>query len=215
MNNADFAWVQYIIHYLAPTGLAGFVFANGSMSSNQSGEGEIRKNIIDADLVDCMVALPGQLFYSTQIPACLWFLARNKNSVGARHAEPLRDRRGQVLFIDARRMGRMVDRVHRELTDEDIRKIANTYHAWRGDPDAGEYRDIPGFCKSATLEEIRQHGYVLTPGRYVGAEAVEDDGEPFEERMARLVAQLKEQQAEGRRLDEAIWKNLKELGYDA
>jgi type I restriction enzyme M protein len=207
VNNANFAWVQHIIHHLAPTGLAGFVLANGSMSSTQSGEGEIRKNIIEADLVDCMVALPDKLFYSTQIPACLWFLARDKRN------GRFRDRRGQVLFIDARRMGRMVDRVHRELTDEEIRKIADTYHAWRGDPDAGEYRDIPGFCKSATLDEIRQHSYVLTPGRYVGAPEQEEDDEPFEAKMARLVAQLAEQQAEARRLDEAIWKNLKELGY--
>jgi type I restriction enzyme M protein len=209
VNNANFAWVQHIVHHLAPTGLAGFVLANGSMSSNQSGEGEIRKNIIEADLVDCMVALPDKLFYSTQIPACLWFLARDKRN------GRFRDRRGQVLFIDARRMGRMVDRVHRELTDEDIRKIADTYHAWRGDPDAGEYQDIPGFCKSATLEEIRQHGYVLTPGRYVGTPEQEEDDEPFEAKMARLVVQLAEQQAEARRLDEAIWKNLKELGYGA
>jgi type I restriction enzyme M protein len=206
-GNANFAWVQHMIHHLAPTGLAGFVLANGSMSSNQSGEGEIRKNIIEADLVDCMVALPGQLFYSTQIPACLWFLARDKQN------GRFRDRRGQVLFVDARKTGRMVDRTHRELTDEDIATIARTYHAWRGDPDGGEYRDVPGFCKSATLEEIRQHGHVLTPGRYVGAEAVEDDGEAFEEKMARLVAQLKEQQTEAARLDAAIWKNLKELGY--
>ena len=209
VNNANFAWVQHIIHHLAPTGMAGFVLANGSMSSNQSGEGEIRKNIIEADLVDCMVALPDKLFYSTQIPACLWFLARDKKN------GRFRDRRGQVLFIDARRMGRMVDRPHRELTDDEIQKIAKTYHAWRGDPNAGEYRDIPGFCKSATLEEIRKNGYVLTPGRYVGAPVEEEEDEPFETKMARLVAQLKEQQAEARRLDEAIWKNLKELGYGA
>ncbi|WP_333840689.1 class I SAM-dependent DNA methyltransferase [Pelomicrobium sp.] len=219
VGNANFAWVQHIIHHLAPTGVAGFVLANGSMSSNQSGEGEIRKNIIEADLVDCMVALPGQLFYSTQIPACLWFLARDKSGVGARHASPLRDRRGQVLFIDARKMGQMVDRTHRELTDEDIARIANTYHAWRTDVGAThasplpEYRDIPGFCRSVTIDEIRKHGYVLTPGRYVGAEKQEDDGEPFEEKMRRLVAQLREQQAEAAKLDEAIWKNLKELGY--
>jgi type I restriction enzyme M protein len=207
VNNANFAWVQHIIHHLAPTGLAGFVLANGSMSSHQSGEGEIRKNIIEADLVDCMVALPGQLFYSTQIPACLWFLARDRKN------GKFRDRRGEILFIDARKMGRMVDRTHRELTEEDIQKIAGTYHAWRGDPDAGEYQETPGFCKSATLEVIRQHGYVLTPGRYVGAPEQEEDDEPFEAKMARLVAQLAEQQAEARRLDEAIWKNLKELGY--
>jgi type I restriction enzyme M protein len=209
VGNANFAWVQHIVHHLAPSGVAGFVLANGSMSSNQSGEGEIRKNLIEADLVDCMVALPDKLFYSTQIPVCLWFLARDKKN------GRFRDRRGQVLFIDARKLGRMVDRTHRELTDEDIQKIADTYHAWRGEKEAGEYRDVPSFCKSARLEEVRQHGHVLTPGRYVGAEAQADDGEPFEEKMQRLVAQLAQQQAEARRLDEAIWKNLRELGYDA
>ena len=181
-GNANFAWVQHMIHHLAPTGIAGFVLANGSMSSNQSGEGEIRKNIIEADLVDCMIALPGQLFYSTQIPACLWFLARDKKN------GRFRDRRGQMLFIDTRKMGRMVDRTHRELTDEDIARIAGTYHAWRGEKEAGKYEDVAGFCKSATLDEIRKHGHVLTPGRYVGAEAQEDDGEPFEEKMKRLTA---------------------------
>ncbi len=206
-GNANFAWVQHIVHHLAPGGVAGFVLANGSMSSNQSGEGEIRKNLIEADLVDCMVALPGQLFYTTQIPACLWFLARDRKD------GKFRDRRGQVLFIDARKMGRMVDRTHRELTDEDIARIANTYHAWRGEKGAGEYKDVPGFCKSATLEEVRKHGHVLTPGRYVGAEAQEDDGEPFDEKMKRLVAQLREQQAEAAKLDAAIAANLKELGF--
>ena len=351
VNNANFAWVQHIIHHLAPTGVAGFVLANGSMSSNQSGEGEIRKNIIEADLVDCMVALPGQLFYSTQIPACLWFIARDKRGQpslptplprgeghyrggfdfsgqlglarelreratpaetllweflrdrrflglkfrrqhqigsyvvdfycdekklvveldGPVHDAPVRraidhkrdgylrslgltvirisnqklleqteealaeiasaalssptgrgagargtgfrDRRGEILFIDARRMGRMVDRTHRELTDEEIARIADTYHAWRGDPDAGEYQDVPGFCKSATLEEIRQHGYVLTPGRYVGAPEQEEVDEPFDQKMRRLVAQLLEQQAEAAKLDAAIAANLKELGF--
>ena len=211
-GNANFAWVQHMIHHLAPRGIAGFVLANGSMSSNQSGEGEIRKNIIEADLVDCMVALPGQLFYSTQIPACLWFLARDKRRGGSA-TRPYRDRRGEVLFIDARKMGRMVDRTHRELTHEDIERIARTYHAWRGEKDAGRYDDVPGFCKSATLEEIRKHGHVLTPGRYVGVEPEEDDGEPFEEKMRRLVAQLREQQAEARRLDEAIGRNLAVLGF--
>jgi len=207
-GNANFAWVQHFIYHLTPTGLAGFVLANGSMSSNQSGEGEIRKNIIEADLVDCMVALPGQLFYSTQIPVCLWFIARDKKN------SRFRDRRGETLFIDARKMGTMIDRVHRELTDEDIRKIADTYHAWRGDKDCQvKYADVPGFCKSATLDDIRGHNHILTPGRYVGAEAVEDDDEPFDEKMARLVAQLREQQAEAARLDAAIAANLKELGY--
>ena len=199
-GNANFAWVQHMVHHLAPGGAAGFVLANGSMSSSQSGEGEIRKNLIEADLVDCMVALPGQLFYSTQIPACLWFLARD------------RKRGGEVLFIDARKLGRMVDRTHRELTDGDIARIAGTYHIWRGEEGAGEYTDIPGFCKSAALEEVRKNGHVLTPGRYVGAEAQEDDGEPFGDKMKRLAAQLREQQDDAARLDAAITENLKALG---
>jgi len=365
-SNANFAWVQHIIHHLAPMGLAGFVLANGSMSSNQSGEGEIRKSIIEADLVDCMIALPGQLFYSTQIPACLWFICRDKSgkpSPGAwRHPLPegeghyrggfdfsglvnraremrknptkaeeivwdilrdqrflnlkfrrqhqvgdyvvdfychekrlvveldgpvhsahervkidqkrdgylrsqglkvvrfrnedvlnntdsvlqqlavvatesspsgrgeevrvnrFRDRRGETLFIDTRKLGVMADRTHRELTDDEIARVTRTYHAWRGssltsspstgeDRDGGDYKDIPGFCKSATLDEIRKHGHVLTPGRYVGAEAQEDDGEPFEEKMKRLTTTLSEQQAEAAKLDAAIAANLKGLGY--
>ena len=206
-GNANFAWVQHIIHHLSPTGLAGFVLANGSMSSNQSGEGDIRKNLIEADLVDCMVALPGQLFYSTQIPACLWFLARDRKN------GKFCERRGQVLFIDARKMGRMVDRTHRELADEDIARIASTYHAWRREKGVGKYADAPGFCKSATLEDMRKHGHVLTPGRYVGAEAQEDDGKSIDEKMQRLTATLREQQADAAKLDAAIAANLKELGY--
>jgi len=211
-SNANFAWVQHFIYHLAPTGFAGFVLANGSMSSNQSGEGEIRKNIIEADLVDCMVALPGQLFYSTQIPVCLWFIARDKKN------GRFRDRRGQTLFIDARNLGTMIDRVHRELTDEDIRKIADTYHAWRGDGGAVrkqplQYKDIPGFCKSATLDDIRKHGYILTPGRYVGAAPQKDDDEPFDEKMQKLTSQLREQMKESARLEKMIWENLKEIGY--
>ena len=207
-SNANFAWVQHFIYHLAPTGWAGFVLANGSMSSNQSGEGEIRKNIIEADLVDCMLALPGQLFYSTQIPVCLWFIARAKKN------GRFRDRRGHTLFIDARKLGTMIDRTHRELTDDDIRKIADTYHAWRGDKQCkAKYEDVPGFCKSATTEEIRQHGHILTPGRYVGAEEVEDDGEPFEEKMARLTSALREQTEKSRKLDQIIWANLKDIGY--
>ncbi len=207
-SNANFAWVQHFIHHLAPDGFAGYVLANGSMSSNQSGEGEIRRNIIEADLVDCMVALPGQLFYSTQIPVCLWFIARSKGN------GRFRDRRGETLFIDARKLGTMMDRTHRELTAEDIGKIADTYHVWRGDKAYEKaYEDVAGFCKSTGIEEIRKHGHVLTPGRYVGAEAQEDDGEPFDEKMQRLTAQLREQMAEGRKLDAAIEENLKGLGY--
>lgn len=221
-GNANFAWVQHFIHHLSTTGLAGFVLANGSMSTNTSGEGEIRKNIIEADLVDCMVAMPGQLFYSTQIPVCLWFIARDKKN------GRFRDRRGEVLFIDARKLGTLVDRVHRELTEEDIRKIADTYHAWRAKRDVAvdnvpqalaeeyklpPYEDIPGFCKSATLEDIRLHNHILTPGRYVGAEEVEDDGEPFEEKMTRLTKTLRNQMAESKKLDADIWTNLEEIGY--
>ncbi len=177
------------------------------MSSNQSGEGETRKAIIEADLVDCMVALPSQLFYATQIPVCLWFFARSKKN------GRFRDRRGETLFIDARKLGTMVDRVHRELSDEDIARIAGTYHIWRGDKDEGEYADLPGFCRSATIDDTREHGHVLTPGRYVGAEAAEDDDEPFEEKMKRLTAMLRQQQAEAAKVDAAIAVNLKELGY--
>ena len=208
-GNANFAWVQHMVHHLAPGGITGFVLANGSMSSSQSGEGQIRKTLIEADQVDCMVALPGQLFYSTQIPACLWFLARNRRN------GKLRDRRGEVLFIDARKLGRMVDRTHRELTNEDISRITDTYHTWRGEEDADDYADVPGFCKSATLEEVRKHGHVLTPGRYVGAEAQEDNGEPFEDKMKRLVAELRQQQAEAAKLDADIEANLKSLGFIA
>lgn len=208
VGNANYAWLQHIYHHLAPNGTAGVVLANGSMSSNQSGEGDIRKAMLEADAVDCMVALPGQLFYSTQIPACLWFLARNKNP-----GKGLRDRRGQVLFIDARKLGVLVDRTRRELTDEEVQKIAETYHAWRGEDGAGEYADVAGFCKSASMEDIRKHGHALTPGHYVGAADVEDDGEPFEEKMLRLTAQWREQRAVGAKLDAAIEANLKELGY--
>jgi type I restriction enzyme M protein len=206
-GNANFAWVQHFIHHLAPTGMAGFVLANGSMSSSQSGEGEIRQALVEADLVDCMVALPGQLFYSTQIPVCLWFISRDKQN------NRFKDRRGKVLFIDARKFGTVIDRVHRELSDDDIAKIAGTYHAWRGDKGAGKYEDTPGFCKTTTLDEIRIHAHVLTPGRYVGAEDIEDDGEPFTEKMERLSGKLHDQFTKSAKLGEAIKDNLKGLGY--
>jgi type I restriction enzyme M protein len=209
-GNANFAWVQHFIHHLGPQGMAGFVLANGSMSSNQSGEGEIRRALIEADLVDCMVALPGQLFYSTQIPVCLWFLAKSKAADSQRG---LRDRQGHTLFIDARKLGSLIDRVHRELLEDDLEKISGTYHCWRGADGAGEYEDVPGFCKSATTAEIAAHGHVLTPGRYVGAEEVEDDGEPFEVKMPRLVAELEAQFAESAKLEQAIRVNLRGLGY--
>ena len=227
-GNANFAWVQHFIHHLAPHGMAGFVLANGSMSSNQSGEGEIRRALIEVDLVDCMVALPGQLFYSTQIPVCLWFIARNKSGqpspAASRHPLPVgegqgegkraqRDRRGETLFIDARKLGTLIDRVHRELTETDIAKIVDTYHAWWGEKGAGKYEDIAGFCKSASTAEIATHGHVLTPGRYVGAAEVEDDGEPFEEKMPRLVVELEGQFAESAKLEAVIRANLKGLGY--
>jgi type I restriction enzyme M protein len=230
VGNANFAWVQHIIYHLAPTGIAGFVLANGSMSSNQSGEGEIRKNIIEADLVDCMIALPGQLFYSTQIPACLWFLARDKSGKTPSSRLPgegggkgrFCDRRGQILFINASKLGRMVDRTHRELTDAEVSRISGMYHLWRGEKSVPpehvegrtEYADIPGFCKAVTIKDIRKHGHVLTPVRYVGAEAQEDDGEAFEDKMKGLSATLRRQQAEAAKLDAAIAANLKELGYE-
>ncbi|RRR67673.1 MAG: SAM-dependent DNA methyltransferase, partial [Candidatus Viridilinea halotolerans] len=220
VGNANYAWVQHFVHHLAPHGIAGFVLANGSMSSNQSGEGEIRRALVQADLVDCMVALPGQLFYSTQIPVCLWFLARNKangrsaigtpaTSAGSERGKALRDRRGETLFIDARKLGVMADRTHRELTEADIAKIAGTYHAWRGDEGATAYADEPGFCKAAKLDEITSHGFVLTPGRYVGAAAAEDDDEPFAAKYARLTAELEQQFAEGARLEAEIRENLR------
>lgn len=201
-GNANFAWVQHMIYHLSATGRAGFVLSNGSMSTNTRGEKEIRQQMIEADLVDCMVALPPQLFYNTQIPACLWFLNKAKPA----------HRQGETLFIDARRMGFMVDRTLRDLSDEDIEKIAGTYHLWR--VGNGDYEDEAGFCKSATLDEIAGHGYVLTPGRYVGVRDVEDDGEPFEEKMDRLTSTLFEQFAESARLEAIIKDNLSKLGYD-
>ena len=207
-NNANYAWIQHFIYHLAPNGIAGFVMANGSMSTSTTAELTIRKGIIEDDLVDCIIALPGQLFYTTQIPVCLWFLTRNKKADPKRG---FRDRRGKTLFIDARRMGQLVDRVHRELRPEEIETIAGVYHAWKRED--GKYEDKPGWWKSATLEDIRGHDYILTPGRYVGAEEVEDDGVPFEEKMAELSAMLYEQFAEADQLEATIRKNLEVLGY--
>lgn len=201
-SNANYAWLQHIIHHLSPNGTAGVVLANGSMSSSASGEGDIRRNLVDADLVDCMIALPGALFYSTQIPACLWFLAKNKNTEG------FRDRRGEVLFIDARKLGTMVDRARREFSNADIVQISDTYHAWRGEADSierrGEYEDVAGFSFSAKFDDIKEHGYVLTPGRFVGAEDEEDDGIPFVEKFSALKAKLEDQFSEGAILEHKI-----------
>ncbi|SDW76562.1 type I restriction-modification system subunit M [Nitrosomonas communis] len=221
-SNANFAWMQHMIHHLAPHGSMALLLANGSMSSNTNNEGDIRKALIEADLVECMVALPGQLFTNTQIPACIWFLTKNKQD--GRHSREsgnpeFRNRKGETLFIDARNLGYMKDRVLRDFAPEDIRKIADTFHAWkqsvRPEPVEGQliYQDIPGFCKSAKLEDIQKHDYVLTPGRYVEASEQQTDGEPFEDKMARLTALLNEQFAESARLEKAIRENLEELGY--
>ncbi len=195
-GNANFAWLQHIAYKLSARGSAGVVLANGSMSSRSGGEGDIRRAMVEDDLVECMVALPTQLFFTTGIPACLWFLDRDKTPGGAR---ALRDRRGEVLFIDARKLGEMESRVHRILPEDDIARVADVYHAWCGEKDAGSYADIPGFCYSASLEEIAQHDHVLTPGRYVGAEAGEEDDEPAEEKIRRLTKELEEGFAESDR----------------
>ncbi len=202
-GNANYAWLQHILHHLKPNGMAGVVLANGSMSSSQNNEGAIRRAMVEADVVDAMIALPPQLFINTQIPACLWFLTKDK-----------RNRKGETLFIDARKVGRMIDRVNRVFEDADVAKIANAYHAWRQDDETNEaYQDVAGFCRAAKLEEVQKHDYVLTPGRYVGAEDVEEDSEVFAEKMQRLTAQLGEQFAESARLEAAIKKNLGRLGY--
>ncbi len=227
-GNANFAWLQHMLYHLAPNGSMGLLLANGSMSSNTNNEGVIRQALIENDLVECMVALPGQLFTNTQIPACIWFLTKNDvqgrtNAAGAGSAgaakkarrsaagRSLRDRSGEVLFIDARNLGYMKDRVLRDFSQDDLDKVANTYHSWQ---EGNGYEDIPGFCKSANLEEIKKHDYVLTPGRYVGAAAEEQDSEPFAEKMARLTAQLKTQFDESERLEAEIKKNLAGLGYE-
>lgn len=213
-GNANFAWMQHMLHHLAPSGSMALLLANGSMSSNTNNEGEIRRRLVEEDLVECMLALPGQLFTNTQIPACIWFLTKDKSN-GLVRSQKKRDRRGEILFIDARNLGYMKDRVLRDFTPDDIARITNTFHAWQmgADDNGNAYQDIAGFCKSASLEEITKHDFVLTPGRYVGAEEQEDDGEPFAEKMARLTAQLQEQFAESARLEAEIKKNLGGLGY--
>jgi type I restriction enzyme M protein len=217
-GNANFAWIQHILHHLAPSGTAGVVLANGSMSSAQSGEDTIRRALIEGvggapGVVDCMVALPGQLFYSTPIPVCLWFLARDKSIGVARNAR-LRDRRGEILFIDARKLGHMVDRTRKEFSDADIEKVTRTFHAWRGEATAGHYEDVPGFCKSATLDELKEHRYVLTPGRYVGALDAEDDEIPFADRFAILQAKLYEQFTEADKLTATIRARISGVRLD-
>jgi len=206
-GNANFAWLEHMVYHLAPNGVAGTVLANGSLSSNTSNEGEIRKNIINADLVDCIVAMPDRLFYSTGIPVSLWILNRNKKEHGK-----FRNREKEILFIDARHLGEMVDRRHRELSDEDIAKIADTYHNWRNQD--GKYEDVQGFCKAASLDEVRENDYVLTPGRYVGIEEAEDDGIPFEEKMEQLTSELGELFKQSHRLEEEIRKNLGGIGFE-
>ncbi|MEZ0122057.1 MAG: N-6 DNA methylase [Candidatus Reddybacter sp.] len=214
-GNANYAWIMNMISKLSESGTAGFVLANGSMSTSTKGEGAIRQKMIENDLVDCMIALPGQLFYTTQIPVCLWFLTKNKKE---QKAKGYRNREGETLFIDARQKGTMISRVQKEFTTDDIADIASTYHAWRNENESeekgGAYEDIAGYCKSATLDEIAKHDYVLTPGRYVGAAPEEDDGEPFAEKMTRLTATLKTQFKESGRLEDEIKTNLAGLGYE-
>ena len=209
-GNANYAWILNMVSKLSETGTAGFVLANGSMSTNTSGEGEIRKKLIENDLVDCMIALPGQLFYTTQIPVCLWFVTKNKKED---KNKGYRNREGETLFIDARNMGAMIDRTHKELSDEDIAEIAKTYHAWRGEKKDGAYEDKAGYCKSAKREDIKKHDYVLTPGRYVGAADIEDDGIPFETKITELTLTLYGQMKKSSELDEVIRKNMEALGY--
>ena len=208
VGNSNFAWVQHFVHHLAPTGVAAFVMANGSMSSSSGGEGEIRQSLIEADnggLVDCMITLPGQFFYTTQIPVCIWILARDRRN------HKFRDRRGEILFIDARKMGKMIDRTHKGFDDNDISKISGAYHSWRSK--SGAYEDVAGFCRSVTLAEVRKNDHVLTPGRYVGTEDILDDGEPFTDRMARLISLLQEQQTSGVNNDILIAQSLKRVGF--
>jgi type I restriction enzyme M protein len=214
-GNANYAWILHMVAKLSVQGTAGFVMANGSMSTNTSGEGAIRQKLIENDLVDCMIALPGQLFYTTQIPVCLWFVTKNKKAqtIDGHSDSNHRNREGETLFIDARNMGSMISRTHKELTADDIAAITRTYHAWRGEAKEGAYEDVPGFCKATTLADIKANDYVVTPGRYVGAAAIEDDGVPFEVRMTELSQTLYQQMVEAETLDVVIRENLGELGY--
>lgn len=206
VGNANYAWIQHMVSKLAPSGTAGFVLANGSMSTSTTSELEIRKNLIEQDLVECIVTLPGQLFYSTQIPVCLWFVTRNKAKNGKK------ERRGEILFIDARKQGRMASRTLKEFSTDDVNKISDVYHAWRGTNEQ-EYEDVAGFCKVAKMDEVREHEYILTPGRYVGLEATEEDSELFEEKMERLTGELAEQFVKSKKLEDQIRKALEGIGY--
>ncbi len=212
VNNANFAWVQHMLHHLTPTGTMATLLANGSLSSQSGGEGEIRKSLIENDLVECIVALPGQLFYTTQIPVSLWFLTKDKSDRKITSERQQRARVGEVLFIDARQLGTMVSRTNKELTDADIARIAETFHAWRGEE--GQYADVPGFCASATLDQIAEHGNVLTPGRYVGSEDVEDDGEPLDEKIARLTEEVRAGFVDRAHIQEQVLVALNSLGSD-
>lgn len=205
-GNANYAWIQHMIHHLSPGGIAGFVMANGSLSSNTSGEGEIRQSLITNGLVDCIVALPAQLFYTTQIPAALWFVSRE------RHNHKYRDRHDEILFIDARKLGTMVTRKNKELTDEDVKKISDIYHAWRSKD--GNYEDVKGLCRASKIAEVENNGYVLTPGRYVGTDYVEEDMEVFDEKMKRLTKELSKQFKQSDELELKIKENLKKVGYE-
>jgi type I restriction enzyme M protein len=205
-NNANYAWIQHFIHHLNPTGIAGFVMANGALSSSTSNEGAIRENLVKAGLVDCIVALPDKLFYTTGIPASLWFVSRD------RYNHKYRDRHDEILFIDARDMGKMIDRRHRELTEEELEKIVNTYHKWRSKD--GDYEDVKGFCKASKIDEVKKNNYVLTPGRYVGTDFSLEDDEVFEEKMKRLTNELSQQFEESKELEKEIRKNLKKVGFE-
>lgn len=211
-GNANYAWLQHFVYKLTPNGTAGIVLANGSMNSNTGNEGEIRQNMIEAGLIDCMVALPAQLFYNTMIPACIWFLARNREGTAGGERGILRKRSNEILFIDARKLGVMVNRRNKELTDADIQKVASTYHNWRNLK--GEYTDVAGFCKAATMDEVRSNNYVLMPGRYVGTEEAEDDGVLFNDKITALTTKLGEQLSKGHELENEIRKNLKSIGYE-